>query len=197
MHHGDSEDDEPGADGLFARPTVCDDAALRVPCRLPNDPAPFPEQQLGDSEARSFPSVFAPVNVTEDDSLTAEELRHAWSRLNSLIRSGLAQNTPAKELVSQVKTFYDRVVRTQFEDADEWIERDVYSYIYGQHAAQADAAIDSVAKTIEFLRSNLGYRDSSSDVIKPNVENIKLIMAAAKTHSQLVDAKRKRDVSKS
>jgi len=164
---------------------------------LPNDPEPFPSHQLNDATAQSFPSIFTPAGDAHggggDDSITNEELQHIWHRLNSLIRRALETQSQPRDVVEMVKEFYETNVRANFADAPEWLERDIYSYIYSDLYRQADAGLEAVNKTIEFLRTQVAVKNPVDDTIQPSSENIRLLLHAVKTHSQLVDLKRKRD----
>jgi len=163
----------------------------KEPCRMPNDPAPFPQEQLFNGQSESFPSIFLPDDT--DQSITKSELTHVWHRLNALIQKALDTNSTPKDVVQMVSAFYEDNVRNVFSDAPVWIERDIYNYIYGDTYRQADEALESVNKTIEFLRNNLAERNLKDGSVAPNEANVKLLLAAVKTHSYLVDAKRKRD----
>jgi len=162
--------------------------------RLPNDPEPFDQRQhLSNEDAVNFPSIFLPDE--NDTSITKSELSHVWERLNALIQKALDTNSTPKDTVKMVSEFYEANVRAHFSDAPVWLDRDIYNYIYGDSARQADAALDAVNKTVEFLRNNLAEK-GKDEKIQPNENNIKLLLAAVKTHSFLVDAKRKRDREK-
>lgn len=160
-------------------------------CRLPNDPPPFDMAQHFQSESHSFPSIFVPDD--SDQSITQSELQHVWTRLNTLIQRALDTNSTPGDVVNMVSTFYEENVRAHFSDAPVWLEKDIYAYIYGDSFRQADAALESVNKTVEFLRNNLAEKNLKDGSVAPNEQNIKLLLSAVKTHAFLVDAKRKRD----
>jgi len=92
----------------------------------------------------------------------------------------------------QVYEFYNTHILANFTDAEEWTRRSIYHYIYRDYDRQAEEAIHGVNHTIEFLRSQLATKREDGTV-KINPESTKLFLTAVKVHSQLVDAKRKRD----
>jgi hypothetical protein len=161
-----------------------------VPCRHPLDPSPYPEAEM-DSEDASFPSLFLPCD-SADGGMAEEELKHSWERLQSLITRCLETDSSPGDTVDMVHTFYEDHIKTTFHEAPNWSKKSIYQYIFHNNDRQAAEAIHAVNHTIEFLRTQLATRRENGSV-KVHAENVKLFLAATKTHANLVDAKRKRE----
>lgn len=183
----DSDTDAGGPDVHF--PAA--DLDPSVPCRNPLDPAPYPEHERDAMDDVCFPSLFVAVNEG-NGGLAEAELKHSWSRLQALIRTCLETDSMPADTVNMVHQFYEENVRASFTDAPEWSRKSIYQYVYKDTERQAAEAIQGVNYTMEFLRSQLATRREDGTV-KLNSENVKLYLAAAKVHSSLVDAKRKRE----
>jgi len=161
-----------------------------VPCRNPLDPAPYPES---DGVDVSFPSLFLPAADTgREDGMAEAELKHSWHRLQTLISRCLETDSSPADTVDMVHAFYSEHIKASFSDAPDWTKKSIYQYIFRNYDRQAAEAIHAVNHTIEFLRTQLASRKDAGKV-KLNAENVKLLLAATKVHSSLIDAKRKRD----
>jgi len=159
------------------------------PCRLTNDPAPYPSDE---TEGASFPSLFLPVFVGSKRTFSDMELEHTWEELEKFVKKCLASNTLPGDIVDSVLKYYDDKVKAIFPAAPDWSKKSIYRYIYKDHERQANEAIHGVNNAMEFLRSQLGTRRQDGTV-HVNSENVKLFLAASKVHATLVDAKKKRD----
>jgi len=176
-------DEEPGE---FHFPAA--DLDTGQPCRHPLDPAPYPEEE---EAGVSFPSLFLPSRRV-GNGMVEEELTHSWDRLQALIARCVETDSAPSDVVDEVHAFYEEHIRPAFREAPEWTKRSIYAYIFVNPERQAAEAIHAVNHAVEFLRTQLATRKTDGTV-KVNAENVKLFLAATKTHAQLVDAKRKRE----
>lgn len=162
-------------------------------CRAPLDDEPYQQDEAQEQQPQdgcSFPSIF--VAESNPEGLGRSEIQHAWMRLQSLIANALTTNTSSKDLVNMVFQFYETEIRSEYADAGFWSKRSIYQYIYSQTDRQSDNVISTVYNTIELLRSTIGTKDPVTGKIRPDSDNVKLLLLAAKTHSSLIDSKIKR-----
>lgn len=168
--------------------------------RVPNDASPFEGHGTcgGEGEGVCFPSQFAPDAVTDDDDMAADDLRTAYDRMMRMIRDNYSNNMVTGDLVDNVHRFYEQNVRANYPDMPVWTKRSIYNFIFF-HAEpveveerQANESIRAIYHQIDFLRSHAVSRDPLTGVVTPDYRNIKLMSDLAKTHAQLVSAKRQR-----
>jgi hypothetical protein len=160
------------------------------PCRNPLDPAPYPEEEAATEDSGpSFPSLFLPA---DGGSLADQEMKHSWQRLEALITKCLDTGSTPADTVDMVHAFYCEHIKSEFTDAPDWSKRSIYQHIYRDFDRQATEAIQAVNNAMEFLRAQMAVRREDGTV-KLNADNVKLFLAATKTHAGLLDAKRKRE----
>jgi hypothetical protein len=109
-----------------------------------------------------------------------------------MIATAIDSKTLPVDVVNMVSEFYTTQVQEQFADAPNWPKSLIYKFVYSDDARQAAENIQAVQSTIEFLRNNIGIKKSGNKV-DVNSEAVKLLLQATKTHSNLVEAKRRRE----
>lgn len=169
------------------------------PCRAPEDMPTFFED--GEEITDDFPAIFSMDAGGADGGdaavdLGREDLQHSWVRLNQLINTNLSQGMEVATIVELVYEFYERYVRSEFDDAPIWSKKSISRYILrnspNSRERQCDQVIDSLYATINLLRDNVAMKDKETEKITPNMEAIKTLLITAKTHASLVDARLKR-----
>jgi len=163
----------------------------KITLRNPLDAAPFDVGDMQQMNSESFPSIF--IASADDTTMGGQELKHLFTRMNALISQALSTKTSPADVVNMVDMFYRTQIKSQFTEAPEWSRYHIYRFIFSDLDKQTTENINAVQNVVEFLRNNTAEASGSDGVVKPNEVNIKLLLAATKAHSQLVDAQRRRD----
>jgi hypothetical protein len=168
--------------------------------RAPNDPRPFDGYDKSDvaSEGVCFPSQFVPDVPEGMSDMASEDIKTAYGRIERMIKENYANNMATKDLVNNVQKFYDEQIRANYPDMPPWSKKSIYNYIFFNSESedaeerQANESIRAIYHQLDFLRSHSVSRSSSSGHIMPEYKNVKLMCDLAKTHAQLVSAKKQR-----
>lgn len=172
---------------------------MGLPCRAPNDAEPYPIEEEDVDEPPGFPALFdVDTDVESLTDLGQMELYNGVKRLKTLIDENLGRGMSLRDLVNLVHEFYTREIRAACQQAPEWSKRSIAKYIMhycGSIASERQAVdtLDAVYATICLLRNHVGNKNEKTGRVSVNVDNVKLLLSAAKTHSTLVDARLKRE----
>lgn len=177
-----------------------DDEASKEFMRVPNDPIPFDGYEKSDvvSEGICFPSQFAPDIPESLDDMASEDIKTAYSRITKMIKENYSNNMVTRDLVNNVHKFYEENIRANYPDMPPWSKKSIYNYIFFNSDSgetderQANESIRAIYHQIDFLRSHSVSRNPQSGKVVPEFKNIKLMCDLAKTHAQLVSAKKQR-----
>lgn len=168
--------------------------------RVPNDPLPFDgyEKSEAVSEGVCFPSQFAPDIPDSLDDMASEDIKTAYDRITKMIKENYSNNMVTRDLVNCVHKFYEDSIRSNYPDMPAWSKKSIYNYIFFNSESgetderQANESIRAIYHQIDFLRSHSVSRHSHTGKMVAEYKNIKLMCDLAKTHAQLVSAKKQR-----
>jgi hypothetical protein len=175
-------------------------ATEKVYMRVPNDPVPYEgyEKSEGASEGVCFPSQFVPDIPEDYDDMASEDVRTAYDKILKMVKDNYANNMVTKDLVNNIHSFYEENIRGNYPDMPIWSKRSIYNFIFFNSESvdaeerQANESIKAIYHHIDFLRSRSVYKTGETGRLVPDHKNIKLMCDLAKTHAQLVAAKKQR-----
>lgn len=188
----------PNADLGGGRASGVNDEPPKTWGRAPGDAEPFDKSE---PEGQCFACRFAgAAQTTRDDvgdvQLGASELRSAYAAMMGLIDTHYNNGTSVLELVNMVKDFYDSQILSTYREYGAWSTRSIYNHVFhsSEHSEdrQCNECIKALYHQIEFLRANTCIMNDLTGQTMPDRANVKLLMDLTKTHSTLVNERRRR-----